>query len=231
MTPSLPPELQHEILRARIAHHVHFWSVSLGIMLNKYVQLTLCGVDCVFYEFVAIPNRASADKFLALIDSKPPGFFATTVKTLIISDKPAFMPASKSEAVRVILAACGVLSLGWPAFGGFSRHSKTWHQCSSSPHRQSGCHLGLWMHPLAKPGYLETLKQLPRLTHVALFPIPCEDRYADAVCASCRNLQLLVLLGTQLAPRATDADASLLDPRAIVVRGVHRHLAPYAESR
>ncbi|KAF8204335.1 hypothetical protein K438DRAFT_1964684 [Mycena galopus ATCC 62051] len=210
MTSSLPLELQREIFElavrssnrdaalklnlSLIAHHVHFW------------------VDRVFYELVTISSPASADRFLNLIDSKPPGFFATVVKTLLLYDVEA---AFSSQAAR-ILSACDrvqwlLLLVGdMPAFCSalhrqlplrFRRLYTRLQDVAAliaipaSPAWLSGItHLGLGTGSMTNSSDLEILKKLPRLTHVALWAIDVKLSHAETACASCPHLQILVML-------------------------------------
>ncbi|KAJ7750312.1 hypothetical protein B0H16DRAFT_1550260 [Mycena metata] len=103
--PSLPPELQREIVETAVrmhhedaavklklslvAHHFHFW------------------VDRVFYESVTITSTRGADKFLKLLDLKPAGFFAAAVKALNI------WGLDDTQTIKVLTTCSGVQILSY----------------------------------------------------------------------------------------------------------------------
>ncbi|KAJ7794286.1 hypothetical protein B0H14DRAFT_2622002 [Mycena olivaceomarginata] len=95
--PELPSELEHEIFT------IAFWSSGRDVAL----KLTLClvarhvqfWIKCLFYEVVSILGDHCANRFLSLVNLKPPGFF-TVVKCLCITY------SVKVATAYSILAAC-----------------------------------------------------------------------------------------------------------------------------
>jgi len=224
--PDLPPELQREIfetavrlnrrdaaLKLRlslIAHHVHSW------------------VDSAFYESVDIDQNRSADKFLNLVDLKPHGFFATAVKTLLLDGLRA------ASAVRILSLCTGVQSFAVWNRSSFLDTTFLLHLSTLSLHRLSmPCaylanvvtaaepptwlasltHLDIAFHRELTTSDLEkSLKQLPCLTHVALYE-PRNSTHAQVVCTSCPVLEVLVLL----RPGSDDIPADAFDDSRIVL--------------
>jgi len=223
--PDLPPELQREIfetavrlnrrdaaLKLRlslIAHHVHFW------------------VDSAFYESVDIDQSRSADKFLNLVDLKPHGFFATVVKTLILCSVETVF------AVRVLSVCTGVQSLAlWDTWDTgllsdwlLRLHPLSLHRLSTPCANlvnivmdaapltwlESLTHLDIaFLHYPATSKLEKSLRQLPCLTHVALYE-PRNSTHAQVVCTSCPVLEVLVFLRP-----GSDDDAQLFDDCRIV---------------
>jgi len=230
VTKSLPPELQREIIEiavrsnhrdaalrmnlSLVAHHVHIW------------------VDRVFYEVVTLYGQASADNFLKVVDSKPPGFFAAVVKTLLLSGLKA------ESAVHILSVCTGVQSLAvWNA----KPHNGLLLRVSQLPLRRLSMPFGhvatilttpatppTWLKSLThldssfmfdvKVSDLERLRQLPRLTHVALFAFKAGPSHAKAVCDSCPQLRVLVILISEdrTLPTAIMEAYHSLDNRIVV---------------
>ncbi|KAJ7361140.1 hypothetical protein DFH08DRAFT_366426 [Mycena albidolilacea] len=210
--PSLPPELQREIFEialrsssgdaalklklSLLAHHIHDW------------------VDSAFYELVIIRKDASAEKFLKLVDSKPPGFFAMVVKTLV-------MFRATSQAAR-ILSVCAEVQ--WLCVWGCRVSVLDLSPVSNYPLRRlsmlptllptldfSECLTTMLVTAPTPPSCLRTLTHLdynpsevtpsdvkdllrrfPRLTHIALYGL-LSSLHIEAVRATCVNLQVLIV--------------------------------------
>ncbi|KAJ7157167.1 hypothetical protein C8R46DRAFT_421327 [Mycena filopes] len=209
MSPLLPPELQREIFETAIqlnhgdalvklnlnlvAHHVHFW------------------VDHAFYRVVQIFRSNSADKFLALVDSKPADFFANAVKVLIVGAS-----VLERQTARILHACRGIESLAfwWMRYGSSPvlvgqlpllrrlsvRSARTRNLSQTvTDHRLLSTHLSTLTHlDLAHAIHLRKvsdfrgiLQGFHSLTHVAL---PSWYDHARLVVESCPALQVLVIL-------------------------------------
>ncbi|KAF7337728.1 hypothetical protein MSAN_02246400 [Mycena sanguinolenta] len=184
-----------------VAYHVHSW------------------VDRVFYEVVAIWSDTSGDKFLKLIDSKPPGFFGTVVKTLFLADLRA------SSYARILSACTGVQSLAWwiykdipalalPLLGqlplrrlslGFQNVIDIIAAPIPPAWLTSLTHLDLSFMSDIEASDLEKLHRLPHLTHTALFAMRPSSAHAKIAFASCPDLQLLVIFGNDVPAAITES--------------------------
>ncbi|KAF7347349.1 hypothetical protein MVEN_01490600 [Mycena venus] len=226
MTPRhLPLELQREIFEiavrsnhknaalklnlSLVASHVHLWSV----------------VDRIFYESVSIIGFTGAIKFLDLINLKPPGFLATTVKTLLLH----FIPAD--DCVRILSACSGVQSLAvWNArmqttlFPQISQLSLRRLCMSFVPVTDilAAATIPAWLsnithldiHCLDAPNFA-IFGRLPNLTHVTLPLNEAVPLIANAVCASCPTLQIVVIVCGKL-PATAVIDSYSFDLRIVV---------------
>ncbi|KAF7337694.1 hypothetical protein MSAN_02242900 [Mycena sanguinolenta] len=165
------------------------------------------------FLIVTISRQEIAQRFLRLVDSKPPGFFATVVKTLLLFD-PASLTPSPFPGARV-LSICGrVLSLAWWS-GEMTPLALS--SASQFPLRRLSTHIENLANIIALPAplswlsaithltlilgvfrgsrapELKILEHLPCLTHVALLVFKADPSHADIVCDSCPNLQVLVM--------------------------------------
>ncbi|KAF7347342.1 hypothetical protein MVEN_01489900 [Mycena venus] len=218
----LPPELQCEIFE--IAVRSNRKNAALKLSLSLVAQHVHFWIDRVFYQSVTIRSRSNADKFLKLVDLKPPGFFATTVKTLLFTTHP-----SELQRISILSACTGVQSLAvWNTI----LRSETLLQISqlslrrlcisikyvpailAASTRSRITHLDLAFQ-LETPEYLVgDLRQLPCLTHVAM-DIDASPSIAKAVCESCPNLQVLLILDYK-PPAAAAIDSYSFDSRIVV---------------
>jgi hypothetical protein len=187
-------------------------------------------VDSAFYESVWIFNDARADEFLKLVDLKPPGFFATVVKSLV-------MLMVTSQAAR-ILSVCAEVQLlrvwgchisvpdlspvsnyplrrlsvlppfsTWP----FSECLTTMLVTAPTPPRclRTLTHLDYNAFEVTPSDLKDLLRRLPRLTHIALRGL-LSPLHIEAVRATCVNLQVLMVprpagyLGPALADAFSD---------------------------
>ncbi|KAJ7157140.1 hypothetical protein C8R46DRAFT_1293591 [Mycena filopes] len=231
----LPAELQREIfeIAIRSPHTNNEVKVDLKLSLSLVARHVLHWVDLVFYESVSVEQ---ADKFLRLIDAKPPGFFSTTVKSLLIE------PLLSDEQTAGILSACsGIESLAfwgtimWGQIPEFPRlvnelplrrlSAKFFHLATSIAFDpppgwlQSLTHLDIgFAKPLmlnASASIVDAVTRLPRLTHLALFFLLSRATVA-AVSKACPGLQVLVVIfdWNIIIPHARYAQ----DPLIAVVR-------------
>ncbi|KAJ7492074.1 hypothetical protein FB451DRAFT_1551502 [Mycena latifolia] len=220
--PTLPVELEREIFE---------WGPSL-----------LTTVDLIFYESVAIPSTLNGDKFLSLLDSpKYEGFFARTVKNLCLD-----YDVKPDQACRMLSACTGVKVLGCRVdeervlqpFGSlrlprflsqlslqrlsidFTHFSKI----PSNPSTWLGLthlHLEFWCDG---PSFTfselsQSLRRLPRLTHVGLSSSTSEPVYAEVIYSSCPNMQFLVVVfnTAELDPVVTPNPYYPADPRVVFI--------------
>ncbi|KAJ7757528.1 hypothetical protein B0H16DRAFT_1536942 [Mycena metata] len=150
---------------------------------------------------LAIPGRAD-EKFLSLIEAKPPGFFATAVISLLID------PLLSDEQTAGILTACrGVESL---ALWG----TTSWGHIPDFPY------LPLMFSADRLKRIVDTLKHLHRLTHLALH-FTLHPSIASAVSTNCPGLQVLVIIfdWSSSIPAWADKRYSF-DDRIVVVQRV-----------
>ncbi|KAJ6520398.1 hypothetical protein C8R45DRAFT_955003 [Mycena sanguinolenta] len=226
---SLPPELQREIFECAVRLNHKNAAVKLNLSLvARHVHLW---VDHAFYELVTIEGLTSAEKFLKLVDCKPPDFFAPVVKTLLVC---GLRIISASQAARILSACAGVQALYW------------WTEDTLPPLVLSAIrqlplrrlvvtfrNLGhiipaptppTWLTSLThldslssnvNASDLDHLSQLPRLTHVALY-LPSGDPQqvgpsrAKAVCANCPALRLLLVFGSKISSRPYAFDSRIV---------------------
>ncbi|KAJ7863067.1 hypothetical protein B0H14DRAFT_481558 [Mycena olivaceomarginata] len=240
--PTLPFELECEVFEiathndrrnaalklnlSLVARRVQYWSV---LDPSRPMLLTVTRVELVYYESVTLMDQASADKFLKLVNSKSPGFFATAVKALCFAFFVSATEASRilSFCTNVQMLACWVdqktspdlapllsalplnqLSIELDHFSNIPLSPPTW--LSHLTHIS----LILWHTPSHydphNPG-LWRLGQLPRMTHVAL----SNARRADTtiVCSRCASLQVLLVVHTD----EIEADEIFeFDPRIVL---------------
>ncbi|KAF7337627.1 hypothetical protein MSAN_02236000 [Mycena sanguinolenta] len=163
-----------------------------------------------------------------------PAFFATVVKTLLLSD--TFLspfPIEYAQASDVLAACGGVQSLQW--WTAEELPTVALSSISQLPLQRLSLNLYDVARMIASPvppawltslthldvsvsilimslevSYLEQLRHLPRLTHVALGPL---ESGTELLCATCPSLQILVIL---ILPGTTLDNANLFDPRVIV---------------
>jgi len=226
MTPSLPPELQREIFEnaVRLNHKDVAVKRNLSLVAH-HVQL------CIFYKLVLISNRESEDRFMKLIDLKPPGFFATAVRTLLLS-----YFSSVPRLFTVLSACAGVQWLAlWigniPVLGLGPVGPLPLNRLSTS----LACIRTIMRAPtaptlLARVTHLDVafatwnttseidvkiLKQFSRLTHVALDSKMVGPAHAKVVSASCPNLKVLLILFAE-SISADRIEAYLFDPHVLV---------------
>ncbi|KAJ7242583.1 hypothetical protein B0H12DRAFT_1236715 [Mycena haematopus] len=214
---SLPAELQREIVELAIRSNHRDAALKLNLSLVAYH--VHYWVDRVFYEVVTIWNDTSGDKFLKLVDSKPPGFFGPVVKTLFLADLRA------SSYARILSTCTGIRSLAWwiykdiPALVlppasqlplrrlalGFQNVAHIIALPTPPAWLATLTHLDLSFMSDIEASDLEQLDRLPRLTHLALYAVQPSTAHAKVAFANCPNLQLLVMFGNDM-PTATETD-------------------------
>ncbi|KAJ7757529.1 hypothetical protein B0H16DRAFT_1536953, partial [Mycena metata] len=190
-------------------------------------------VEQVFYESVIISSRESGQKFLSLIEAKPPGFFATAVKSLLIAPL-----LSDDQTAGILTACCGIESLAlWGTI--------YWGQIPDFPHLANQLPLRRLSHRLRPPPawlsslthldiafskplmfgadglrrIVDTLQHLHRLTHLALHYF----LHPSIVSATTNfpGLQVLVIIFDWPAPiPASLGKRYSFDDRIVVVQRV-----------
>ncbi|KAJ7455922.1 hypothetical protein B0H11DRAFT_2217820 [Mycena galericulata] len=81
--PELPLELERQIFELAVRSDPK--NAYLKLKLSLVARRFSVWVDVVFYEFVTILSKRGANRFMELVPSKPPGFFAATVKALCLT--------------------------------------------------------------------------------------------------------------------------------------------------
>ncbi|KAJ7837381.1 hypothetical protein B0H14DRAFT_2791597, partial [Mycena olivaceomarginata] len=213
-----PPELQREIfeiaLRSSRRNDPVLQFAALKLKLSLLAHHIHNWVDSAFYESVWIFNDARADEFLKLVDLKPPGFFATVVKSLVMLmllrvwgchiSVPDLSPVSNYPLRR--LSVLPPFST-WP----FSECLTTMLVTAPTPPRclRTLTHLDYNAFKVTPSDLKDLLRRLPRLTHIALRSLP-SPLHIEAVRATCVNLQVLMVprpagyLGPALADAFSD---------------------------
>ncbi|KAJ7361141.1 hypothetical protein DFH08DRAFT_951753 [Mycena albidolilacea] len=186
---NLPPELQREIIELAVranhedaglrltlrlvAYHVHFW------------------VDSVFYELVMISDAAITKKFLKLVASKPLSYFATVIKTLLISD---LIPTSQGARILLLDLSSGCSQLPLQRLSMNFRNVAYLLTARAPPAwAVTLTHLLFFSCDDAQAADLKLLHRLPRLTHVALYGLNADPLHDKVLCDSCPNLRVLAL--------------------------------------
>ncbi|KAJ7508531.1 hypothetical protein B0H11DRAFT_1902151 [Mycena galericulata] len=231
--PSLPYELECEIFE--LAVRLNPQNASLKLNLSLVARRVSCWVDLVFYEYVSITSKLNAKKFLKLIRSKPPGFFATTVKALClvytVTAALAFEILSECTGVRCL--ACWVDQRRLPEFTllvnplpldrlsidfGHFLALPTLSTCLST---LTHIHISFW-HPLTTSDIsqlAEGISRLPRLTHVALAldsDYRTDPRAVERVTSSCPSVQIFVIASDKDADYQKLAKDYSFDARIVV---------------
>ncbi|KAF7347370.1 hypothetical protein MVEN_01492800 [Mycena venus] len=229
MTPKLPPELEREIieLAVRLDHRNSALRRNLRLVA-PHVQFW---VDSVFYEVLIISDQKSANKFLALVDLKPPGFFTTVARALLLSGN-----IKTATIVRILSICTRVHSLGlWNT----ALKPDLLFEVSQLSLRRLSMPFGdvadfltassppIWLKSLTHLDFsflfdvaasdLKHLRRLPCLTHVALFAPRVGQLHIEAVCSSCPNLEVMLMLRPEHWMLPTEIiEACSLDPRIVV---------------
>ncbi|KAJ7157159.1 hypothetical protein C8R46DRAFT_1225766 [Mycena filopes] len=206
--PPLPPELEQDIFEIAVRSSPRDSRVKLNLSLvARHVQ---SWVDREFYKSLEV-SGASADKFLRLVELKPAGFFATTVKTLVLTNFPVYL--TEAQAIGILSICTGVQYLAFwclefpgrnPAvaqlplrrlFMPLSHIQRNVEGSAATPPCLSTVtHLNMsFLHPVDVSD-LEVLGRLPRLTHVALHVSAVLPPHTMVVIASCAALQALVII-------------------------------------
>ncbi|KAJ6520389.1 hypothetical protein C8R45DRAFT_954982 [Mycena sanguinolenta] len=218
---SLPPELQREIFECAVRLN-HNAAVKLNLSpVARHVHLW---VNHAFYELVTIEGLTSAEKFLKLVDCKPPDFFAPVVKTLLVC---GLRIISASQAARILSACAGVQALYWwtedtlpPLVLSAIRElplRRLFLTFRNLGHIIAAPTPPTWLTSLThldslssnvNASDLDHLSQLPHLTHVALY-LPSGDPqqpFAQIVPA----LRLLLVFGSKISSRPYAFDSRIV---------------------
>jgi hypothetical protein len=195
-------------------------------------------VDSAFYELVIIRNHASADKFLKLVDSKPPGFFATVVKTLVMfgaTSQAARILSVCAEVQWLCVWECRVSALDLSPVSNyplrrlsllptllptleFSECLTTMLVTAPTPPRclRTLTHLDYNPSEVIPSDVKDLLRRFPRLTHIALRGL-LSPLHIEAVRATCVNLQILIVprLGPDFADAFSDMRVVIIAPPVV----------------
>ncbi|KAJ7508520.1 hypothetical protein B0H11DRAFT_31879 [Mycena galericulata] len=207
--PILPSELQREIFE--IALRFDLRDTALMLNLSLVARRVQFWVGLFFYKTVKIRSEKSADKFLALIAKKPPGFFAVAVQKLcIVYGVPAPQTlAILSECTGVTQLACFTNIwmedspehplLSRPALNQLWIEYNHFMEISAAPStgHSNLTHLYLLISDRALPSDISSLtkilNRLPRLRHVSLdlTPSTANKGHVETIRASFPNLRVV----------------------------------------
>jgi len=228
---TLPPELQREIFE--LAVRANRGDAALKLNLTLVAHHVRLWVEKVSYELMTITSQNHAQGFRKLTDSKPPDFWATAVKTLLLYN------LTEAQAVESLSICSGVQALAvWtldlPAIASLvgqlplqrlsmnSRNVAKIISAASPPTwLASLTHLDVEFTD-AKVSDLQHLSQLPRLTHVALYASKEGTLNARTVCGHCVGLRVLVITYDSENDSENNRDeifqAYSFDPRIVVMK-------------